>query len=172
MFRKRTEPKSEISTSQQEAPSIFQLLRMRLYQPDSVLAERLPNGVPELAAYCKTLVWVGAEYFGRLGRDFGPMGVLIVVGIRPERRVKLWSDQVEGDIPPDVWEVFVDLLEGAGVSIRPMVMAPVALALECSLGPGPTGQFPMGPQEWQEAVADLDHPVEVPDELFEIVFQE
>ena len=59
-----------------------------------------------LAAYVDTLVRVGRDYFGQLGQDFGSMGVLIVVGIRPSKRTRLWCDQVDGDIPPDVWQVF------------------------------------------------------------------
>jgi len=76
----------------------FQLGLVRLYQPDSILKERLPEAA-ELASYCKTLTWVGREYFGRLGQDFGSMGILIAVGIKPGQRIKLWYEQVDGDIP-------------------------------------------------------------------------
>jgi hypothetical protein len=48
----------------------FQLGQVRLYQPDSVLQERLPEPA-KLASYCKTLTWVGTEYFGGLGQNFG-----------------------------------------------------------------------------------------------------
>ena len=85
--------KSVEGPSQQPPATIssqyFQLGALRLYQPESILQERLPSGVAELAAYCKALAWVGKEYFGQLGQDFGSMGVLIVVGIKPGKRVRL-----------------------------------------------------------------------------------
>jgi hypothetical protein len=128
----------------------FQLGLVRLYQPDSILIERLPEPA-QLASYCKTLTWVGTEYFGRLGQDFGSMGILIAVGIKPGQRIRLWCEQVDGDIPPDVWQVFVELLEGAGQDVLPTVSGPVACALECLLGAGPSTGFPIGPNIWAEA---------------------
>jgi hypothetical protein len=151
-------------------PDYFGLNGMRLYQPDSILAVRLPHGVGELAAYCKTLTWVGTEYFGKLGRGFGSLGILIVVGIKPRGRVRLWCEQVDGVVPVDVWDVFVNLLEGAGQHVRPQVLEPVACALECRLGLGPKLPFPMVPREWQRASESSTAGLAVPDQLFEVVF--
>ena len=148
----------------------FRLAQVRLHQPDYVLTARLPAGTAELAAYCKTLAWVGSEYFGGLGRDFGSLGVLIVAGIKPNRQTKLWCDVVDGDIPDDVWKVFVELLGGAGRNVRPAVTDPVACALECVLGAGPSIAFPLGPAAWQQAAAQHESGLAVPDELFELVF--
>ena len=129
-----------------------------------------PEWVAELAAYCKALAWVGKEYFGQLGQDFGSMGVLIVVGIKPGKRVRLWCEQVDGDIPPDIWQVFVELLEGAGQNVLPTVLGPVACALECLLGAGPSTGFPMGPSIWREAARSAAETLTIPDALFEVVF--
>ena len=148
----------------------FQLGKLRLYQPDSNLRERLPSGVAELAAYCKTLTWVGTEYFARLGQDFGSMGILIAVGIKPGKRIRLWCEQIDGDIPPDIWQVFVELLEGAGQNVLTTVSGPVACALEYLLGAGPSTGFPIGPSIWQEAARSAAKDLEIPDTLFEIVF--
>jgi hypothetical protein len=148
----------------------FRLGRIRLYQPDEVLALRLPAGVGELAAYSKTLAWVGREYFGRLRRDLGSLGVLIAVGIKLNRQTRLWCDVVDGEIPNDVWGPFVDLLEGAGDNVRPSVTGPVAFALECLVGAGPSIDFPMGPAAWAHAAAQHGTDLAVPDQLFELVF--
>jgi hypothetical protein len=148
----------------------FRLGLLRLYQPESTLRERLPGGAVDLAAYCKTLTWVGTEYFGRLGRDFGSMGVLIAVGIKPGKRNRLWCEQIDGDITPDVWEVFVELLEGAGQGVLPDASGPVVCALECLLGAGPASGFPLAPRIWQEAGRSATRPLVIPDDLFEIVF--
>ena len=148
----------------------FQLGALRLFQPDSTLQERLPSGVTDLAAYCKTLTWVGTEYFGRLGQDFGSMGVLIAVGIKPGKRIRLWCEQIDGDITPDVWQVFVELLEGAGQNVLPTASGPVACALECLLGAGPSSGFPIGPSIWQEAARSAAKHLVIPDDLFEVVF--
>ena len=98
------------------------------------------------------------------------MGVLIVVGIRPSKRTRLWCDQVDGDIPPDVWQVFVELFEGAGQDVLPTVSGPVACALECLLGSGPSADFPIGPNAWQQAARSARRDLSIPDDLFEVVF--
>ena len=166
--------KSVEGPSQQPPATIssqyFQLGALRLYQPESILQERLRSGVAELGAYCKALAWVGEEYFGQLGQDFGSMGVLIVVGIKPGKRVRLWCEQVDGDIQPDIWQVFVQLLEGAGQNVLPTVLGPVACALECLLGTGPSTGFPMGPSIWREAARSAAETLTIPDALFEVVF--
>ena len=98
------------------------------------------------------------------------MGVLIVVGIKPGKRVRLWCEQVDGDIQPDIWQVFVQLLEGAGQNVLPTVLGPVACALECLLGTGPSTGFPMGPSIWREAARSAAETLTIPDALFEVVF--
>lgn len=147
----------------------FQLGALRLYQPESVLQERIPSGPAELAAYCKTLAWVGREYLGRLGQDFGSTGVLIVVGVKPGKRIRLWCEQIDGDIPPEIWQV-VELLDGAGQDVLPTVSGPVACALECLLGGGPSTGFPIDPIIWQEAARSAGGTLLIPDALFEVVF--
>jgi hypothetical protein len=98
------------------------------------------------------------------------MGVLIVVGIRPSKRTMLRCDQVDGGIPPDVWQVFVELLEGDGQDVLPTVSGPVACALECLLGSGPSADFPIGPNAWQQAARSAGRDLSIPDDLFEVVF--
>lgn len=163
-------PPKQLEQVPPAVPHYFGLNGMRLYQPDSILAARLPHGVGELAAYCKTLSWVGTEYFGKLGRDFGSLGILIVVGIKPLGRVRLWCEQVDGVVPVDVWDVFVSLLESAGGRVHPQVLEPVACALECRLGLGPRSPFPTIPREWQHASESSTAGMAVPDQIFELVF--
>ncbi|MEV0897073.1 hypothetical protein [Actinoplanes sp. NPDC049802] len=147
----------------------FKMGGVRLYLPDEEFGRRLGGGTAELSAYIKTLAWAGEQYFGRLGRDFGSLGVLIAVGIKPERQVKLWCEVVGGQIPGDVWSTFVDLLDGAGVNVRPQVTAPVAFAIEGILGNGPAS-FPDAPTAWIAAAQGHGQGVSVPEGIFEIVF--
>jgi hypothetical protein len=70
------------------------------------------------------------------------MGILVAVGIKPGGRTRPWCEQVDGELPPDVWEALAETLDNAGESVRPSVVGPVAFALEWSLGAGPTGGFP------------------------------
>jgi len=44
--------------------------------------------------------------------------------------------------------------------------------MELLLGDGPSDGFPLAPMEWQQAAAQHDHPLIIPDELFEAVFQD
>jgi hypothetical protein len=177
MFSRRKRPESGSppagSPDRHRAASVGEVRvgHIRLYQPDPVLATRLPNGVGELAAYINTLKSVANEYFGGLASEFGSLGMLVVVGIKPGRRVKFWCEQVEGDLPPAVWDVFVELLEGAGEDVRPTVTGPVAFAIEFLLGAGPQGGFPIGPAAWQQTAAEAGHgSLAVPDGIFETVF--
>ncbi|WP_166380668.1 hypothetical protein [Catellatospora methionotrophica] len=147
----------------------FRMGGVRLYLPDEEFGRRLGAGTAEISAYIQTLAWVGGQYFGRLGRDFGSLGVLVAVGIKPERHVKLWCEVVGGHIPDDVWSPFVELLDGAGADVRPQVSAPVAFAIEGILGNGPAS-FPDLPAAWIAAVQEHGQSVPVFDHLFEIVF--
>jgi hypothetical protein len=147
----------------------FGLVSVRLYQTDSELAGRMPGGTSALAAYIKTLVWVGTEYFGRLGHDFGSLGILVAVGVKPSQCVKQWCEVIAGTIPADVWSTFVNLLSGAGSGVIPVVRAPIAFALETRLGRGPDA-FPQVPRSWSEAAAGHESGLSVPDGLFELIF--
>ncbi|HEY6568198.1 MAG TPA: hypothetical protein VI341_11840 [Actinomycetota bacterium] len=135
-----------------------------------MLQERLIDGTGRVAAYSETLVWVGTQYFGGLRRDFGSLGIFIVVGVKPLDRTKLWCETVGGDLPSDVWTTFVDLLEGAGPDVRPHVTAPFAFALEAVLGAGPATGFPEGPKAWVQAAQSATEPIDIPDGLFSKVF--
>jgi hypothetical protein len=148
----------------------FQARAVRLYQPDRELDERIPDGMAEVAAYIKALELASEQYFSRLGRDFGSMGILVAVGIKPHRRTRLWCEQVGGGIPPDLWQAFAETLDSAGEDVRPFVAGPVALALQWSLGAGPATGFPKLPSAWMQAASSAPRPPSVPDELFDIVF--
>jgi hypothetical protein len=154
----------------EQTVAYFRLGGARLYQPDGVLQERLVDGTGRLAAYVKTLAWVGSQYFGGLARDFGSMGVLIGVGVLPGERTRLWCETVDGSLPEDIWRAFVDLLEGAGANVRPQVTGPVAFAIEGLLGAGPTIPFPEIPSSWRDAAMTAAEPLSVPDGLFPLIF--
>ena len=105
-----------------------------------------------------------------LRRDFGSLGIFIVVGMKPTDRTKLWCETVGGILPSEVWSTFVDLLEGAGSDVRPQVTGPFAFALEAVLGAGPATSFPEGPKAWVQAAQSATEPIEIPDDLFRKVF--
>ncbi|MGW7687271.1 hypothetical protein ACWGID_41400 [Kribbella sp. NPDC054772] len=153
-----------------DAPPYFQLAAARLYQPDAVLAERLPGGTGELAAYIKTLVWVGTEYFSHYAGAFGSLGLLVAVGIKPSGHTRIWCDPIAGTLPTDVASTFADLLTGAGANGRPQVTAPVALALETHLGNGPSSPFPEIPATWQSAAQSAPSPLTIPDDLLKLIW--
>ncbi|WP_427893597.1 hypothetical protein ACQHIV_11760 [Kribbella sp. GL6] len=148
----------------------FQLGAARLYQPDAVLKERLPAGTGELAAYTKTLVWTCTRYFGYYAQAFGDLGLFLGVGLKAGGRAKVWCDVIDGSLPADVYEVLLELLNGAGTNVRPTTTGPVALALEGRLGAGPRGPFPELPTAWRSVV--LNRPLLIPDDLFPEVFPE
>jgi len=159
-----------VSLTSEQTVDYFRLGSVRLYQPDAVLEERLIDGTGRLAAYVKSLAWVGSQYFGGLARDFGSMGVLIGVGVLPGERTRLWCEKVGGAIPDDVWDVFVDLLQGAGAGVRPQVTGPVAFAVEGLVGGGPAVAFPEVPSPWRDAAKAAAEPLTIPDGLFSLIF--
>ncbi|MFD7311085.1 hypothetical protein [Promicromonospora sp. NPDC059942] len=169
-FRRRT-PRTPVSAATVQPPEpVFRLGSLRLYQPDDELHLRVPDGVGEIAACAQTLAWTCNEFLGRLGQDPGSMGILIAVGIKRSRQVRLWCEQVGGALPQDVWPVLTELLDGAGTAVRPQVTAPVAFALEGLVGAGPATGFPEFPRAWVDAVAQSAEHVSVPDGLFDLVF--
>ena len=169
IFRRKREPLGTAPVP--PAAGVFRIRQLRLYQPDDELAVRLPDGVGELVAYVQTLTWTCNEYLSRLRQDFAPMGILIVVGVRPSRRVRLWCEQVGGTIPDDIWATLTELLDGAGSAVRPQVTAPVAFAIEGLVGDGPATGFPEAPGAWLDAARlASDESVGIPDEMFDLVF--
>lgn len=159
-----------VNTSVSGASSC-QMTSVRLYQPDDELAVRLPEGTGELGGYIRSLAWVCSEYVRLLNQDLGSFGLFIGVGIRPEHRIRLWCEQVGGSLPSGHWPQLVGLLEGAGQNSLPRVTAPVALAIECSVGHGPTNGFPEVPSSWADVVRSVGEPATIPDGLFELVFK-
>jgi hypothetical protein len=147
----------------------FRIRQVRLYLSDEEFSRRVGTSTAELAAYLQTLVWVADQYFSGLRRDFGSLGVLIAVGIKPERRIKLWLEVVGGQIPHDVWSPVASLLDGAGVNVWPLVTAPVALAIDVVLGNGPAS-FPDVPTAWSEAARTHGQRVAIPEGIFELLF--
>ena len=152
------------------ATTYFQVSGVRLYLPDEELGVRLIGGTVRLAAYIKTLRWVCTEYFEKLGRDFGSIGIFITVGVKPGGRIRLWCEPVGGEIDVESWTALVGLLDGAGSNVRPLVSRPIAFAIEGRLGDGPEVPFPGVPRVWIDAMAGSKSPVGIPDEMFQLVF--
>ncbi|MGW2094246.1 hypothetical protein [Promicromonospora sukumoe] len=170
LFRRRTPRTSEGTAAAPTPDPVFRLGSLRLYQPEDKLRARVPGGAGEIAGYAQTLAWTCNEFLSRLGQDVGPMGILIVVGVKPSQQVRLWCEQVGGTLPDDVWPVLTELLDGAGTAVRPQVTAPVTFALEGLVGAGPSAGFPEFPRAWVDAVERAEESVSVPDGLFERVF--
>ncbi len=152
-----------------EPAASFKTLNIVLYQPDSVLAIRLPaGGATALANYTERLEAAASNALS----DVVSSELLdIVIIVRPASRSRVWFVS-ERSADDDGLVRLRHKLE----SVEPLlVKAPVGFAISGSLGgarpPASTESFePPVPPEWRSASAQLSGPVELVDGLLPLVW--
>jgi len=150
----------------------FAMDNLVLYQPNDVLAERLPGGPDALAAYIKQLQGVLTEFFQTA--KF-PETLHTIVAVRPDFRVRVWF---LSSTRPGNAEALTPLRQKLE-AIKPVEVqgGPVAFVISGSIAGG-DGKNPKAkknyqppvPREWMEAGKDLAPPVLVPDGYLDVVW--
>jgi hypothetical protein len=145
----------------------FNLESTVLYQPHEPLRERL-GSADEFAAYIKLLNAACAEFFAA---DKTSERLDIVVGLKPEKKVKIWfvsSRRTSQD------KSLVDLRKKLE-AIPPCAVhgGPIAFALRCTIAGGGSAkaesEIPM-PKEWRDAANGKN--VLLPDGIFERIWRD
>src|SRR5262245_11474692 len=150
-----------------EERSAVKLNSVRLYLPDAQMEERVGADVGPLADYMKALQREAATFWGASKRT-AAKGVLAVVGVRPDGKVRAWCDAVGGDVPPDTLERFRLALE----RVQPVRVknGPIAFALELGLWDQMPSEFPEMPEAWTAVFRNAKEPLLVPDGLFKVIW--
>ncbi len=151
-----------------EERSVVKLNSVRLYLPDAQMEERVGDVGP-LVDYMKALQREAATFWGASKRT-AAKGVLAVVGVRPDGKVRVWCDAVDGDVPPDILQGFRSALE----RVQPVRVknGPVAFALELGLWDQMPSEFPVMPEAWNAAFRNAKEPLLIPDGLFKVIWPE
>jgi hypothetical protein len=96
-------------------------------------------------------------------------GVLVAVGMKAGRRVRVWCQAVEGDIPAPLLRTIEAKL--AEVPSPDLKKGPAGFALEFALFGRTPSHFPEFPDRWRDAAASTRSKQLVPpDDLFRLIW--
>jgi hypothetical protein len=149
----------------------FKTENLVLYQPDSVLRERLPS-VEDLASYVKRLQAVCGNFFADVET---PETLDIIVALKPGRQSRVWfvsSTPSPSGMSRESLRVKLEAV--TPVEVR---YGPVAFAISAKIAGG-SGNVPKGdgayqppiPKEWQEAAKGQKEPLVIPDGFLALVW--
>jgi hypothetical protein len=147
--------------------AVVELNRVRLYLPDADLNRRLGTDVKPLASYIKAIEAEAAGFFEKAGRPKAK-GLFVVVGVKPEKKVKVWCEAVDGEIPAAVIaRLEATLGDVPTVAVR---QGPIAFAMEVKLWGQTPAKFPEIPRVWAETAKRSKEPLTIPDGLFTVLW--
>jgi hypothetical protein len=146
---------------------MVELNSIRLYLPDDLLRQRLGDDVTPLADYMKALQQKLGEFWAK-GEYEKAKGLFVAVGVKPNQRVRVWCDAVDGEIPPETLAKLEKTL--ADVPSVAVKNGPIAFALEVKLGGQTPEKFPVFPNVWTDAAKASKQPLMVPDVMFKAVW--
>lgn len=166
--RDMKEPQTDTSSQ-----PTFKMTSATLYQPDSVLRQRLGN-VEQLSSYLKAIQAAAVQFWESHPIE-RPAAGAIVVAIKPPNRSRCWLD-----LEVERRETLQASLNQALSSIEPpqVKAGPVAVAINFVLGnasPLPTAAAnysPPMPKEWKDAAKSLPAPGVMPDCILDIIWKD
>ena len=145
-----------------------QLASVQLYQPDDDLKNRLGTDVSQLAGYIQALQAKLTAAWQKDGQP-GTKGLLVAVGVKPNGQSRVWVDAVEGTLPAGV----IQGLEHELATVPPVSVqnGPIAFALHIRLSTQDVQHFPDMPAAWSAASVNAHKTLEVPDQLFDLIWK-
>jgi hypothetical protein len=150
-----------------EAKKVIDINQLRLYVPIAELRKRVGADTQPLADYVKALQKAAARCLEKedLPRS---RGLLIAVGLKPGKKVRLWCESVEGEMPARVLRKLerelarVEAIEVKGV---------MAFGLEMKVRGHKAKKYPTFPEAWlQAALRSKAKVLSPPDELFKVLW--
>jgi hypothetical protein len=147
-----------------EPAGALKLRRLRLYQPEKILAARAD--VDAFAAGAKAIQQV-FETLTAGGWCPQVKGVLVAVAVRPGQRQRVWVEFVGKDAPDEAAKLEAKLAQAPA----PRVKGLVAYALEYGReGEKPT--FPVVPISWQAVAKKAGKSIQIPDQAIDALWPE
>jgi hypothetical protein len=155
-----------VAVGHAQEKKVVELNSIRLYLPDDKLRQRIGEADP-LVTYIKA-IQKEAETFWAKADQPKAKGLLIVVGVKPDKKAKVWCEAVDGEIPADtLTKLEKQLSEIAPVTVKD---GPIAFAVEVKLSGQKPEKFPEMPKAWAEAAKKSKEPLLVPDGLFKVIW--
>ncbi|CEF49239.1 unnamed protein product [uncultured bacterium] len=150
-----------------EEKKLVELNSVRLYLPDDTLRQRIGNDSSPLADYIKSLQKEAALFWEK-AEPPKAKGVLIAVGVKQDKKSRIWCDAVDGEISAEALAKMEKKLgEVPAIAVK---KGPIAFAVEINLQGQKPEKFPEMPKAWVEAAKKSKEPLMFPDELFKIVW--
>jgi hypothetical protein len=149
--------------------SVVELNSIRMYLPDEDMRERVGDDATPLGNYVKALQKEAAAFWQNASQPKAK-GLLVAVGVKPGKNVRVWCDPVDGEIPAETLAKLERKLgEVPAVAVR---RGPIAFALEIKLWGQQPKNFPEAPKAWVDAAKKAKEPLTIPDSLFKVVWAE
>jgi hypothetical protein len=147
----------------------FDLQSVRLLVPLPEIKRRLgATDAEALANYGKTMVKTAKDVLAKEPKPKAD-GLMIVIGIKPGGKARVWCQAVDGDVPADT----LRKLEAELGKVKTLeTKENFAFTLECRFGAKEVKQFPIIPTAWTEAAKGAKKPPIVPDEMFPLVWKD
>lgn len=136
------------------------------YNPNAQLLERSVD-VTSFSDYIGRLEKAAISILADYARP-DARGLLIAVGVKPGKKVKVWCEAVEGEIP----EMILRKLEAELEKIPTLDIkkGPIAFSLAGPLWNRTVKEFPKLPDAWMKACSSSGKDTTVPDGLFKIIW--
>jgi tetratricopeptide (TPR) repeat protein len=146
---------------------VVALHQLRLYVPTRELSKRIGDDVDPLVKYIKALERSASRCLEKEKLP-GAKGLLIAVGIKPDKKSRVWCQSVEGEIPAEV----LRKLEKELAKVKPIAVKGVmAFGMEAKVRGQEVEKFPAFPTVWLEAAKRAKTKLLVPpDELFKVIW--
>lgn len=156
------EPNSQSPSSQRSVSMV------RLYLPDDLMAQRV-NNVQPLSDYLKS-VEQRTDEFWKKNEKPAAKGLLIVVGVKPGGKSRVWCESVEADAQID--ETTIQALQKELEAISPVAVqnGPIAVALNYCFTGDRSVKFPVLPKVWSDAAKSSKEDLMIPDGMFKLVW--
>ena len=159
--------KSANVIAQAQGGEVTKVDTVRLYLPDTELDRRLGGDIESLARYIKALEKETAAFWSKSTQPTAK-GMLIVVGIKPGKKSRVWCEAVEGEISADILR---NLEKQLGAVSPPEVKeAPIAFAINTHFRGRKVKEFPVFPKVWVDAAKASVRELTIPDDLFKIIW--
>jgi hypothetical protein len=139
---------------------------VRLFLTDAKLKQRIGDPTP-FADYITALEKATTAFWATSEKPKAK-GLLIVVGVKPDKKVKVWCEAVDGDIPEDtLTKLETKLSEVTPVAVK---QGPIAFALDMKLAGQKPEKFPEMPKKWAAGAEKSKEPLLIPDGLFKVIW--
>jgi hypothetical protein len=144
------------------------LTNVILYNSDEQLTKR--GFDPEAAAdYIKRLDKTASSVLAGSEKQ-DACGLLIAIGIKPGKKVRVWCEAVEGSLSDELLnKLAVELEKIPTLEIK---KGPVAFALSGALWGRAVRELPRMPSSWAKASAASKKELSVPDGLFKVIWRD